>query len=658
MNSSTSSLFRRKTCHPFAVRTLSLRLSQATRLVWSALLLVLICMVGTLSSADSKYNTGKLIPVGTFGQSHFSDGLNFWRARFAPDGKTLITVSDNTRITGWNLDSGQHRWDWIKGNTDSVGTTRDMEFFTSKPGLAVTCSDSGSVYMFETATGKVHKRLGKLPYWVTALAVSPNERYVAAVDLKGNWKVWDLKTGALKTFANPPEYSRLSSVTFSPDGRWLVLGGMLSTTPSNINYNLGVITRLDMQGGDPFSRAEAITGFPMSLDFSPDGRHLAAGLWGGQLMVLDGVEFSTVWKTRLDQNWVGHVRFFKDNKTLLACSMRDVHEIDIASREIKTRLQFTSNDDIINDIDISPDGKLLAVTVRDHHKIHLFARHTWKRITAFAPASEAWQHLAFTKDETSLLHVPQGSPTWNIYHTKTWRVKQRTSPLPLSDKIFAVAIDPTQRYAFVAAAKHATAKAPTYLQILSWPSLAPLPDAKPIAGSAAHFTPDGNYILLRNTNKPVAYRAATGKKVDLNKIPKKWRAPLSHISGDILRTMWGSRSVYEPALWTPLAQQLLQRDVDVDVDGLLPEGFGGISLKSNRYAALNRYRRPVVSELETGTPIFATTSWFPDFTPNGLAISPTGQTLAVGGADGRVRIFRIQKTPGASPRKPTPSTLR
>ncbi len=96
-------------------------------------------------------------------------------------------------------------------------------------------------------------------YATTGLAVSPGGRYVAANNSSGEIRLWDASSTDRAGTALPFEDGK--SMSFSPDGRWLSIGGR------------NEIRLWDLNAGKFDSRRIPVGGFLMK--FSPDGSLLA-----------------------------------------------------------------------------------------------------------------------------------------------------------------------------------------------------------------------------------------------------------------------------------------------------------------------------------------------------------------------------------------------
>jgi WD40 repeat protein len=190
---------------------------------------------------------------------------------FAPDGKTLASVGP-TQVTLWDVDTGKLR----------VPLQREQKSIAvlacSPDGKTIATAQGLVLRLWDSATGKAVKEVA-VPAHLTALAYAPDGAAVAAGDLAGMVRIWDLQTGKerLRWKCDPEDKGTapVGSLAFSPDGKRLVGGG---------KHESGMRV-WDAATGKQLARVEQDSHLSLNAAYSPDGRHWAAGTFGGYACV-------------------------------------------------------------------------------------------------------------------------------------------------------------------------------------------------------------------------------------------------------------------------------------------------------------------------------------------------------------------------------------
>ncbi|HVG62992.1 MAG TPA: protein kinase [Hyalangium sp.] len=312
-----------------------------------------------------------------------------WRLVFSPDGRSFATASKDRTARIWNQDTGESRvLAGHPGPVDSVAYTPDGRH------LVVTNRGDDLVRIWSVATGTLERTLKTGLRPLSMLALSPDGRYALVHELEGSRaQILDLKTGASHTLEHE---GTVKAIAFSPRGDLAVTGSLDET-----------VRAWDPRTGKGRLLGQRLGGIS-HLAFSRDGARLAAGTSEGQLRLwnLDTGKSDLVGS---HEGRINEILFSRDGR-LVATSSDDrsarLWELGTGHSRILRGHQGAAYS-----MDFSLDGQWLAVGSYDSTTRVYSVKTEARRLLAKTPvalntlvASPTGKHLA-TKGGDGVLHL-------------------------------------------------------------------------------------------------------------------------------------------------------------------------------------------------------------------------------------------------------------
>ena len=260
------------------------------------------------------------------------------KVSFSPDGKTLVTSSDDGTVKLWKPDGTL--LNTFKGQD---GYAYAVSFSPDGKTIAVSNSIDNTIKLW-TLDGKLLKTFKKHQDAIFDLAFSPDGHVLASASFDHTVMLWDVEKGTrLKTLRGHQD--QVIAVRFSPDGRTLASGSADRTV------------KLWTLNGTLLRTLKGHRGQTNGISFSPDGKTIASasGDRTVKLWQLDGTLLRT-FKGHAEP--VSDVSFSPDGKTLATASVDKTIKLWKPDGTLLTTLK--GHNDWITSIRFSPDGQTLA----------------------------------------------------------------------------------------------------------------------------------------------------------------------------------------------------------------------------------------------------------------------------------------------------------
>jgi WD40 repeat protein len=136
---------------------------------------------------------------------------------FSPDGRLMISGSDDKTMRIWDIVTGAER-QVLKGHSAPVAAVD----FSPDGRLIISGSMDGEVRIWDTVAGTMQRALEGHLDRVDAVAFSPNNQFIVSAARRGDTiQIWDAITG-VKQHKLECHSSRSGTISFSPDSRLIV----------------------------------------------------------------------------------------------------------------------------------------------------------------------------------------------------------------------------------------------------------------------------------------------------------------------------------------------------------------------------------------------------------------------------------------------------
>ncbi len=310
---------------------------------------------------------------------------------FSPDGKYVVTGSEDRTVKIWDVNTGQLL------NT-LIGHKGPITFvdYNADGNVVASASQDCTIKMWDPFTGRLLFDLIGHKSSVNSLAFSPDGKHLITGSLDNSIKIWELATGKiLKT--KQCHNGGINYVSFSPDGkqifttgrdnkgkiwnasnlklmqvlkghrRWLLEGNYSPDGRKLITTSWDGTTKIwDAETGQLIKNITGVSDLTSgSATYSPDGRLIAIADMYGNIEILNSLTYETIYNFQGHSNSISKITFSLDSKLFLTSSWDNTIKIwDTESGIFQKCLEGHSID--ISNALFSPDSEKILITSADN----------------------------------------------------------------------------------------------------------------------------------------------------------------------------------------------------------------------------------------------------------------------------------------------------
>jgi WD40 repeat protein/energy-coupling factor transporter ATP-binding protein EcfA2 len=361
----------------------------------------------------------------------------------SPDGKTLVTGSNDSTAKLWDTATGKELAT-LKGHQKSITSVA-----LSPDGVMLaTGSEDKTVRLWEVASGKELTTLKEHIEAISSLAFSPDGKMLA-VGSYDQIAIWDVASRKELTTLKASK-SPVTAVAFSPDGRtlatsigynsillwdiasyqkiaWFIesTGGITCVAFSPDGKTVvtgsfdGAARLWDVASGKVLKPFEGHTGTVNAVAFSPDGKILATGSLDNSIKLWDTASHQEMTTLKGHTDSVVAVAFARDGKTLVTGSSDRTAKL-WPTTSIDQLMTLEGHQDSVFALAFSPDSKTLASSSRDGNVKLWDTTGTRKELKSFTGHSEFINAVAFSPDG-KIFATASSDNTIKLWDTTSWQ---------------------------------------------------------------------------------------------------------------------------------------------------------------------------------------------------------------------------------------------
>lgn len=379
---------------------------------------------GTLLFTGDAKGHGRLWRVETGEVLHKLEGhtRRISAATFTPDGRRVLTASSDKTVSQWDVASGREVRDEIIKHPDSV-----LSIALSPDGTrVVTCCVDRNVRVWDLASRTLERTFGPFPEIIHSVSISSDgNRLLTVQSEERTVRQWDLVTGQEQQI--PQADNGLGPVLDLKRSGGLVWAAVFAPADEILTVGGSDARLWDLKTG-----RERITFSPhatvASVSFSPDGRWIVTGSWDNSAKIWDAAKGTAVLKLIGEhQGFVNSAQFSPNGRQVLTASDDGTAKLwewtlpaanageAVKEPTAKVIRTFEGHADRVRFAAFSDDGKFI-VTTSDDKTARLWNAETGEMLHPFVGHQWAVLAAAFSKDGKRLITGSEDNlaKVWNV----------------------------------------------------------------------------------------------------------------------------------------------------------------------------------------------------------------------------------------------------
>ena len=266
-------------------------------------------------------------------------------AQFSPGGEYIVTAS-NDLVTIWDAKTGKQVGETMK-HEDWVTSAQ----FSPDGNYIVTASADSTAIVWGAKTGRQVGETMEHRDYVYSAQFSPNGKYIVTASDDSTARIWDALTGG-QVGKTMEHHSYVYSARFSPDGKYIV-------TTSSENHNAKI---WDIQTGEQVGETIKHDNEVYYATYSPNGKYIVTSSYK-TTKICDAQTKKQIGKTMMTGFWIRSLAFSPNGEFIVTTS----HDKTAKIWDVKTGEQVgdLKHEDNVNSAQFSPDGKYIVTASDD-----------------------------------------------------------------------------------------------------------------------------------------------------------------------------------------------------------------------------------------------------------------------------------------------------